>query len=78
MIEEPGCRESLKRLKTLYLDCGSRDQYALHHGARSFVAQLEGHRIGHVYEEFGDDHSGVDYRLDRSLPLLYAAISGDR
>ena len=28
------------------------------------------------YEEFDDGHSGIDYRLDVSLPLLYEAISG--
>jgi hypothetical protein len=28
----------------------------------------------HIYEEFKDDHSGIDYRLDRSLPLLVKAL----
>jgi hypothetical protein len=31
--------------------------------------------IEHVYQEFDDDHSSVDYRLDVSLPLLAEALS---
>ena len=30
--------------------------------------------IRHTYEEFDDDHSDVDYRMDRSLPFLYRAL----
>ena len=29
----------------------------------------------HVYEEFPDNHSGVDYRMDLSLPFLAKALS---
>ena len=28
----------------------------------------------HVYEEFDDTHSGIDYRMERSLPFLYRAL----
>ena len=31
-------------------------------------------RIAHRYEEFDDDHSDVDYRMDVSLPFLYRAL----
>jgi hypothetical protein len=78
MVERPDCQERLRRLRLLYLDCGSRDQYALHYGSRAFVRRLERLGIDHVYEEFDDDHSGIDYRLDRSFPLLYRALSGRR
>ena len=30
--------------------------------------------IAHHYEEFDDDHSDVDYRMDVSLPFLYRAL----
>jgi hypothetical protein len=30
--------------------------------------------IAHRYEEFDDDHSDVDYRMDVSLPFLYRAL----
>jgi len=29
-----------------------------------------------VYEEFPDDHSSVDYRMDVSLPFLAKALAG--
>ena len=32
------------------------------------------HRVPHVYEEFDGTHSGVDYRMDRSLPFLARAL----
>jgi hypothetical protein len=31
--------------------------------------------VPHVYEEFADNHSSVDYRMDRSLPFLAKALS---
>jgi Putative esterase len=74
MIEVPEHREALRSLGLLYLDCGRRDQYFLHYGARAFVKRLASNGIAHRYDEFDDDHSGVDYRLDESLPLLFAAL----
>lgn len=65
---------SLKQLKALFIDCGTFDQYNLLYGARRLHRQLEQRGIAHVYEEFKDDHNGLDYRLDRSLPLLAKAL----
>lgn len=31
--------------------------------------------VQHVYEEFADDHTAVDYRMDVSLPMLVRALS---
>ena len=31
--------------------------------------------IAHRYEDFSDNHSGVDYRMDESLPFLAQALS---
>lgn len=31
--------------------------------------------VQHVYEEFADDHTAVDYRMDVSLPILAKALS---
>jgi hypothetical protein len=59
----------------LYLDVGSRDQYFCHYGARAFSRRLTRAGIAHLFEEFDDDHSSVDYRMDRSLPFLYQAVS---
>ncbi len=68
------CKASLKSLKGLYLDCGSRDQYHLHYGARLLSKRLTQHGVPHRYEEFDDNHSSIDYRMDVSLPFLYRAL----
>ncbi len=68
-------REPLKRMRGIYIDCGWRDQYRIHLGSRILSKRLHAHGIDHVYEEFDDTHSGIDYRMDTSLPFLYRAIA---
>ena len=68
---EPG----LKALKTLYIDCGDVDQYNLVYGARRMHKRLDAMGVKHVYEEFEDNHSAVDYRMDVSLPILAKALA---
>lgn len=65
---------ALRRLRLLFIDCGVKDEFNLHLGARAFAARLEALRVPHLYEEFGEGHMGVSYRLDRSLPLLRRAL----
>jgi len=65
----------LRRLKALYIDCGEWDQFNLLYGARRLVRRLNDLGIAHRYEEFSDNHSGVDYRMDESLPFLAQALS---
>ncbi len=65
---------ALRSLHGIYVDCGWRDQYHLHYGARILSRELAKHRIAHVYEEFDDTHSSIDYRMDVSLPFLYRAL----
>ena len=66
---------ALHGMKLLWIDCGTRDEYHLHHGARAFHAALDRMQIAHVYEEFDDGHMNVPYRYDRSLPALARALS---
>ena len=73
LIERHG--EDLRRLKALYIDCGEVDQYNLVYGSRRLHRVLERLGVAHRYEEFPDDHSKVDYRMDESLPFLAAALS---
>jgi enterochelin esterase-like enzyme len=68
--------DALRGLKGLFIDCGDRDQYNLVHGARRLHRRLEALGIAHRYEEFPDDHSSVDYRMDESLPYLVRALNG--
>lgn len=67
-------KTALRSLKGIYIDCGWRDQYHLHYGARILSAHLAREGIAHVYEEFDDTHSSIDYRMDVSLPFLYKAL----
>ncbi|MEK7755515.1 MAG: alpha/beta hydrolase-fold protein, partial [Acidobacteriota bacterium] len=61
-------RSNLKSLRGIYIDCGWRDQYHIHYGSRILSTRLAEAGIRHTYEEFDDDHSDVDYRMDTSLP----------
>ena len=74
LILKNDVQKNLNRLSGLYIDCGSRDQYNLVFGARQLVSCLEIHGIKHHYEEFADNHSSVDYRMDKSLPYLYQCL----
>jgi S-formylglutathione hydrolase FrmB len=62
--------KNLKTLRGLYMDCGWRDQYRIHYGCRILSKRLAEAGIEHRYEEFDGTHSGIDDRMDLSLPFL--------
>lgn len=66
--------EHLRTLRLLYVECGSRDQYNLHHGARILRGRLQRLGIRHEYQEFDDDHTAVNYRYVESLHRLCVAL----
>jgi hypothetical protein len=70
-----GAAEGLKGMKALFIDCGDTDQYNLVYGARRLHAILERLGVAHRYEEFPDNHTSVDYRMDLSLPFLAKALT---
>ena len=74
LVEDKNVQSSLNRLNNLYIDCGNRDQYFLMFGARALSKRLRALGINHSYDEFEDNHSGIDYRMDLSLPSLYQSI----
>jgi Putative esterase len=67
-------RANLKTSRGIYIDCGWKDQYHIHYGARQLCARLAAAGVRHSYEEFDDNHSDIDYRMDVSLPFLYRAL----
>lgn len=77
MLESEPCQTGIRSMKGIFIDCGSRDQYNIHYGSRQFSLRLESLGIEHVYQEFDDTHSNVDYRMDLSLPFLYQALQGE-
>ena len=66
--------EGLNSLKALFIDCGDIDQYDLVYGARRLHRRLDALGVSHRYEEFPDTHSGINYRMDVSLPWLAKAL----
>ncbi|OWQ48088.1 enterochelin esterase [Roseateles noduli] len=72
LVETHG--HGLSALKALFIDCGDVDQYNLVYGARRMHRRLDAMGVKHVYEEFDDNHTAVDYRMDISLPLLAKAL----
>ena len=67
--------DNLKTLRLLFIDCGSRDEFNLHFGARLLVKKLKALGIAHAYEEFDDGHMNVQYRYDVSLPKIVKALA---
>jgi enterochelin esterase-like enzyme len=66
--------DNLRRLKLVYIDCGTKDEFNLHWGARVLHAKLTKLGIRHFYEEFDDGHFNIAYRYDLSLPMLSRAL----
>ena len=66
--------ENLRALKLLFLDAGTRDEFALDLGARILSKKLSEFDIPHIHEEFDDGHFSIGYRFDRSLELISERI----
>ncbi len=66
--------EALKMLKGLWIDVGRQDQYNIQYGSRRLHRLLQELDIPHIYDEFDGTHSGIDYRLDLSLPYLVNSL----
>jgi len=65
---------ALQSLHGLYLDVGRYDQYHIQFGSRTLVDKLAKLGIQFRYEEFEGSHSGIDWRLDHSLPFLAGVL----
>jgi enterochelin esterase-like enzyme len=68
-------KRALRSLRAIYIDCGWRDQFHIHYGCRILSRRLTQAGIEHRYEEFDDNHSDVDFRMDVSLPFLSKALA---
>lgn len=62
--------DSLKKMKLIYIDCGTKDELNIHLGCRILHSKLARMRIRHFYEEFVGGHSKISYRYDVSLPMI--------
>ncbi|MBI5244683.1 MAG: esterase [Elusimicrobia bacterium] len=74
----PRCRAKLRKLKTLYFDCGLKDEFFLHLGARALSRRLKALGVRHVFEEHAGGHFDTAARLDRSFALLGRVMAPQR
>jgi S-formylglutathione hydrolase FrmB len=65
---------ALRSLRMLHVECGTRDEYHLIHGARMFHRRLDALGVPHTYEEFDDGHRDLSYRYEVSLPRMAAVL----
>jgi len=66
--------EALRRMHLIFLDAGTRDEWALDLGTRVLAARMRSHGLAVEHQEFDDGHMGTSYRYETSLPRLAAAI----
>jgi S-formylglutathione hydrolase FrmB len=67
--------DALRTARLVFIDAGTADDYQLHLGARQLVARLTALGVAHEHEEFPDNHFGLSYRYDVSIPKLARALS---
>lgn len=65
---------ALRSLRLLFIDCGVRDEFFLHLGARMLANRLDALGVRHVRQEFDGGHFDIAHRYDVSLPLLSRAV----
>jgi hypothetical protein len=62
-------RQSPPAKRWLYIDCGEKNQFRLALWRSPVRAATERTRHCALLEEFPDNHTIVDYRMDESLPF---------
>jgi enterochelin esterase family protein len=60
-------KSNLKKLKLIFVDCGTRDEFNLQAGARIFTDKLRKNGIKCFHQEFDDGHMNIQYRYDVSF-----------
>lgn len=74
VVAAPRYAANLKKLKTLYFDCGVKDEFNLHLGARLLAKTLKRLKVPHIHEEGAWGHFDRAPRYDRSLKLLASRL----
>lgn len=62
--------ENLKSMKLLFIEAGTRDEFAMNFGAKILSERLKKLGVPHIHEEFDDGHFNLSYRYNRSLELI--------
>ncbi len=63
--------DTYRKLKSLFIDCGTKDEFNLRWGTRIVIEELKHGGVEQLtHEEFEDGHMNVNYRFERSLTHL--------
>jgi S-formylglutathione hydrolase FrmB len=62
--------DAFRKMKTVFIDCGSRDEFNLRWGVRMIAEDFKNGGVEVTHEEFEDGHMGVNYRFERSLAVI--------
>ncbi|EQD59413.1 esterase, partial [mine drainage metagenome] len=65
----------LESMNAIFIDAGTMDEFSAIWGSRAISNQLKNSKINHTYEEFEDGHFGINYRFERSLPVLAQSLA---
>jgi enterochelin esterase family protein len=68
-------KANLKKLKMIFIDCGTRDEFNLQAGARIYADKLRKCGIKCIHQEFNDGHMNIQYRYDTSFKYISDNIS---
>ncbi|BDG02701.1 alpha/beta hydrolase [Anaeromyxobacter oryzae] len=66
----PAAIDTYRTLETVFVDCGTHDEYHLRWGARMVVESLRAGGLHPLHEEFEDGHSGTSYRYEASVRAI--------
>lgn len=67
--------DALRKMKLIYIECGRKDEWNLHYGARVLSGRLKALGIKHEHQEFDDDHGNIQYRYVESLRRLAKVLA---
>lgn len=67
--------ENLKKIKYIYLDCGTKDEFNLNIGTKIFSNKCKALGIEHEYLEFQGGHFNTNHRFSVSLPRIYKTLA---
>ncbi|OJH36912.1 alpha/beta hydrolase [Cystobacter ferrugineus] len=62
--------DAFRKMKTVFIDCGTRDEFNLRWGVRMIAEDFKNGGVEVTHEEFEDGHTGVNYRFERSLAVI--------
>jgi len=63
-------KDNLKKLRLIFVDSGTKDEYNMYAGARIFADKLKANGIKCIHQEFDDGHGNIQYRYDVSFKYI--------